>query len=43
LTRFTVQGNITVNATFDIVGRAKRGCAKHPRGSQKPACRAVLR
>ena len=27
LNRFAVQGNITVNATFDIVGRAKRGCA----------------
>jgi hypothetical protein len=28
LNRFAVQGNITVNATFDIVGRAKRGCAR---------------
>ena len=42
LTRFTVQGNITVNATFDIVGRAKRGCAKQPHAPQGcPACRAA--
>jgi hypothetical protein len=49
LNRFAVQGNITVNATFDIVGRAKRGCAarraRPPRvprcgglGAERPAC-----
>ena len=28
MNRFAVQGNITVNAhSFDVVGRAKRGCA----------------
>ncbi len=37
LNRFAVQGNITVNATFDIVGRAKRGCV---RARKAPVCRA---
>lgn len=27
LSRFAAQGTITVSTTFDVVGRAKRGCA----------------
>ncbi len=41
LNRFAVQGNITVNATFDIVGRAKRGCGGG--SAQRPSTRRMCR
>ena len=40
MNRFAVQGNITVNAhSFDVVGRAKRGCAESEVGNAvSPVC-----